>query len=791
MISNMKKRFAKGSIQRMFIFLLFSVSTIGTSNNLALAQSISGVVVDEMNKPLEFANVILLSPKDSAFLQGTVSNEAGSFQLPALENRAYLLKVSSVGYETVCRESKAGNAGKIQLLPFAVMLDEAIVTGKLPTYQLKGDALITHVQNSLLRQAGTANDVLKHIPGIQGKEGELTVFGKGTPLIFINGREVHDLSELDQLSSEEIQKVELITSPGARYGADVKSVIRIKTVKPVGEGFGFDTRTTMGQAENTDFIQQLNVNYRYKKLDIFGNFNYNHNNSIHRSIVEQQVFIDTLWTQKNTMYNNRRNNNYKSDLGFNYLLSEKNAIGIRYSIDASPRDKSWTTTNSDVWADGLFYDKWKGNSYDETQKAPAHRINTYYNGESGKLTIDFNADVVWNETEKNSFANEISQEFQDREVTSFNKVQNRLYAGKLIFSYPLVGGSLSAGFEYTATRRNDMFSNPQQILPSTDSKIKEDKISTFAEYSRMTKVGVLNLGVRYEHVASNYFELGKKVEEQSRTYNNLFPNLSFATRIGKVQAQLSYTSKTQRPGYYELRSNMDYMNRYTYQSGNPYLRPSTVHDLTLAGTYKWIQFMASYKRHKDAIIYSAEQYEENPAITLVTHRNFDKMDVFSAYLVAAPLIGCWQPQLTVGLQKQWMNLEYNGEIIQLNAPMPIARMDNRIKLPKGFVLSVDMDYTGKGDYQNVHLTNTQFVINAGITKSFVNDRLSFNIQGIDLTRGRKDGNLLFNKQMHLYQYNKYDTREVRFTIRYKFNTTKSKYKGTGAAGDEIRRLSYH
>lgn len=784
----MKKRFAKKAIQRMFIIFLLFVSSINASNSQVLAQSISGVVVDDTNKPLEFANVILLSPRDSAFLQGTVSNEKGKFQLPAHESETYLLKVSSVGYETVYRESNIGDIGKIQLLSLAVMLNEAVVTGKIPTYQLKGDALVTHVQNSLLRQAGTANDVLKHIPGIQGKEGELTVFGKGTPLIFMNGREIRDLSELDQLSSEEIQKVELITNPGARYGAEVKSVIRIRTVKPVGEGFGFDTRTTMAQSENTDFIQQLNANYRYKKLDIFGSFNYSHNNYIHRSIVEQQVFVDTLWTQKNTQYNNSRSNNYKGNLGFNFMLSEKHAIGTRYSIGVSPRDKSWTTTSSDVWADGLFYDKWKGNSYDDTQRLPSHQINTYYNGEAGKLTIDFNTDIVWNKTEKNSFAGETSQEFQYREVTSLNKVRNRLYAGKLILSYPLVGGSLSGGSEYAATRRNDLFSNPQQILPSTDSKIKENKISAFAEYSRMTKIGALNLGVRYEHVTSDYFELDKKIKEQSRTYDHIFPNLSFATRIGKVQAQLSYTSKTQRPSYYELRSNMDYMNRYTYQSGNPLLRPSIVHDLTLAGTYKWIQFMASYKRHKDAIIYSAEQYEENPAITLVTHRNFDKMDVLSAYLVLAPVIGCWQPQLTVGMQKQWMNLEYNGEMIRLNTPMPIAQMNNHFKLPKGFILSVDMDYTGKGDYQNVRLTNTQFVVNAGITKSFFNDRLSLNLQGMDLTHGRKDGNLLFNKQMQLYQYNTYDTREVRITLRYKFNTAKSKYKGTGAAGDEIRRL---
>ena len=121
---------------------------------------------------------------------------------------------------------------------------------------------------------------------------------------------------------------------------------------------------------------------------------------------------------------------------------------------------------------------------------------------------------------------------------------------------------------------------------------------SFAEYNRFIKIAYLNIGLRYEHISSEH------------SYSNFFPNISLATQIGKFQTQLSYTTKIKRPFYNQLSSNMRYMNRFTYMSGNPDLKPETIHDLTLSGSYKWLQFMISYQREKDAILYITEQYEK-------------------------------------------------------------------------------------------------------------------------------------------------------------------------------------
>ena len=135
------------------------------------------------------------------------------------------------------------------------ILEGVVITAKRPDYQIKDGNLVTRIENSLLSKSGTGNDVLKHIPGIQEKEGKFTVFGKGTPIIYINGREIRDLSELDRLSSTEIRQVEVVTNPGARYKANAKAVIRIKTVRQSGDGIGIDIRSTWGQSENS----RLNV----------------------------------------------------------------------------------------------------------------------------------------------------------------------------------------------------------------------------------------------------------------------------------------------------------------------------------------------------------------------------------------------------------------------------------------------------------------------------------------------------------------------------------------------------
>lgn len=142
-----------------------------------MAQSITGKVVDTKGEPLAFANVVLLNRQDSAFVKGAVSGEDGSFSIDSVCNGG-IIKVTSVGYKTICKDCEGENVGVIKMEEDSKMLGEVVVKSSRPVIAIKGNALVTTVVNSQLSHAGTANDVLRQVPMVTGRDGNFEVFGK-------------------------------------------------------------------------------------------------------------------------------------------------------------------------------------------------------------------------------------------------------------------------------------------------------------------------------------------------------------------------------------------------------------------------------------------------------------------------------------------------------------------------------------------------------------------------------------------------------------------------------------
>ena len=758
-------------------FLLFSIQA-----------QLKGTLIDEDQQPIEFANIALYSLPDSVMITGAVSDEKGGFTLNGngTDTVNAFLKISFIGYETQTVPAIDGQT--IVMIAEAFTLNEVVINGNLPKIRLRNDALVTTVQHSVLSKAGTANDVLKRLPSLTGDDGEFSVFGKGEAKIYINNREMRNVSELDILNSADIKDVEIVNNPGARYDASVKAVIRINTVRKVGDGFGFDVRSSFWQSQKTHLTQQLNANYRKNGWDIFGTFKYNRSPFIQESKMTQNTYVDTLWTQMNTIDFETLRHTLTAVAGVNYEISLKHYMGIKYTHTAFPSSNRLSELNSTVYADGVFYDNW--NSVEERMEnhKPSHRLNTYYSGSIGDLKLDFNADFYKGTTVSNAVVTETSQEYDDRKVRSENSVNNRLVASKLVLSYPLLGGQLLAGNEFAYTDRKDEYTNDLNIVPSSNTAVKEQNNSFFAQYSRLTPIGQLGAGLRYESVQSDYFEKGVKVDEQSRHYDQWFPNFSFATQLKELQLQLSYTAKTNRPTYRQLSNNVTYGNRFTLQTGNSQLISSTIHDVTLLGRWKFLQLMMSYKNQKNAAILWAEQLEGNQAVTLIAYRNLDKLPTLSTFITASPTFGFWSPQASAGFVKQWLTITSSDVPVVLNKPLPVALLNNSFSLPKNLLLTLDMRFQGRGDFQNIYLSKNEFTVNIGLTKSFINDQLQVSIKGHDVFKGKNEGNLLYNHQMDLHQITWYDSRKAELTVRYKFNSAKSKYKGTGAGQKEINRL---
>ena len=153
-----------------------------------MAQNITGKVMNTKGEPLAFANVVLLNRTDSAFVKGAVSGEDGSFAIDSSCNGG-IIKVTSVGYKTICKDCTGENVGIIKMEEDSKMLGEVVVKSSRPVTAIKGNALVTTVANSQLSHAGTANDVLRQVPMVTGRDGNFEVFGKGTPLIYTSVRD--------------------------------------------------------------------------------------------------------------------------------------------------------------------------------------------------------------------------------------------------------------------------------------------------------------------------------------------------------------------------------------------------------------------------------------------------------------------------------------------------------------------------------------------------------------------------------------------------------------------------
>ena len=442
---------------------------------------------------------------------------------------------------------------------------------------------------------------------------------------------------------------------------------------------------------------------------------------------------------------------------------------------------------ADVTANGQFFDHLDNSIYESEKYNMPHTLNMYYNGQVGGTSIDFNSDYVFSKQRKWQYNDEVSQEQQSRTVTSQSVVRNQLCATKLVLSWDLWGGNLQVGTEFDHTRRHDDYINPEQIVPTTFTEQKENNYILFAEYARPLPFGQLMLGLRNENVATDYYNQGVRIAEQSRNYHHLFPSVGLMAQAGQVQLMANYSAKVKRPYYHELSSSVTYANRFTWQSGNPLLKPAIRHNASLMAMYRWVTFMLEYKHTDDIIVNVGKEVPGNESVTWLYNENVDKVDAVQLVVTLAPSFGLYQPALTMGMLKEWMKIPLPTGFISPERPIYFVQFNNNFRLTPTLTASADFMFTSKGDQENVSLTRATNVLDLSLTKTFLDDRLSVKVGGTNLLNSQQHVALYYGKRS-LHQQNRHDSRELELTVRYKFNAAQSKYRGTGAGDDEKARL---
>ena len=400
--------------------------------------------------------------------------------------------------------------------------------------------------------------------------------------------------ELKQLKSTDIKSVDVITSPGAKYNAEVGAVIRIKTKKHQGDGVSVEAYSQVKYNEKWTTYDDATVKYRTGGLEIFGvgvfqNNNHSEDNTLTTDTRANGNLIHISQYAPNSFWYT----NLSGKVGGNYDLNDSTSLGMTYELSGSPYESGDAHTTQTIMRNGKQEGTISQYMSRKDKDGPSHEANVYFVGKLGRLGIDFNGSYLWNKSSIDMLSQERSDDLPDRDVTTHSERRSHMLAGKLVLTYPVWHGELSAGTEMTHSNSHGIYHNIEQIVRSSDDEIKEGNISGFAEYHLQLDNWNFCAGLRYEAVTSDYYSFGQYQKEPSRRYHDLFPNLSVGWQKNKWGIQLGYNKRISRPGYYQLNSNIQYDNRYQYEGGNPLLRPTIKQNLDLNVTYSWRPSLAS------------------------------------------------------------------------------------------------------------------------------------------------------------------------------------------------------
>ena len=339
---------------------------------------LTGTIIDEQDQPVAYANIAILNPADSTLITGGVSNESGYFAIP-YEQPTVLARISYVGYKTVYKICEQSEMGTIRMQMDNYALKGVTVKGNRPLYTSTEKGLLVSIQGTPFEQFGSATEMLSHLP-LMMSNGEIA--GHGKPEIYINNKKVRNEEELNRLRADEILSAEIITSPGAEYGAEVTSVIRLKTIRKTGEGWSGNFSAAYRQGKEYYANGNAALNYRARNgMDFFARGFMTSNNQVINATANDQLQASSTWNfQKETTFLNRYNY-YFADFGWNWEISEKHSLGLTYTANNYITDATGSIeTDEEVWRDGQFKEAETNKTITSLKPWMEHSVNEALDG---------------------------------------------------------------------------------------------------------------------------------------------------------------------------------------------------------------------------------------------------------------------------------------------------------------------------------------------------------------------------------------------------------------------------
>ena len=744
-----------------------------------------GRIVDERGNAAEYATIALLSPIDSTIVGHGVSNENGSFVIPC-NSRKVLARITYIGYKTVNRIYNNTDMGIIKLQPKTMIVKGVVVKGDRPQYKILSGGMEVAVEHTLLSKMANTFDVLSLLPRVSVDGQKISVFGKGTPIVYINNKRVNDNNEIVNITPDNIKSISVITSPGAEYDAEVESVIRIRTKERRANGFSLRADAFGKYNKWMSDYELISARYQTKKFEIANSL---WTMGTHDG--EENNLITDIYLPDKHYYNDQlihldTNNRFLSEkLSADYSLNDSNSIGGSYRYYGMFKGRTNSVSRQDVLLNGMA----QGSiDQDEVMKPflSLHQADIYYVGKVGHVGVDFNATYYAVKNRRNDECFESSKELGYQEVHSSNRQNSDMWAGKLAVNIPLWKGNVSVGTEMSKTDSHGTFLNEEQLVPSTKTDIHERNIAGFAQYGLVLSKWTVGLGVRYENIVRDYLSDGVKQDDVSRKYNNFFPNLSVSWNKGNWNWQLNVNEKIHRPSYRQLGNFMQFDNRFLYEGGNPTLQPEKVFNVEAMMLYKWLNVSVGYKYLKDVMewtkyIYPGKEFAYNTSL------NFDHKQLLYASVNVSPKLGIFRPTWGFNYNQQFFDTRKYGASKALSKPLLSCSLNNN------FALSETMNAAIRLNASTTHadgflMMKSGYSVNLQFDKSFANRTWIIYLSANDIFKTTKERWTMYGQgsgtTKDCYNY----TRSISLQVTYNFNAKRSKYKGTGAGNEEKRRL---
>lgn len=783
------------------VLILFSTTVMGQS-------SIKGTITDATG-PLGFVNVVLHSLPDSSTVTVVASNEDGTYIFEELETGSYYVESLMLSYEDLRSEAFELKDEEVtvdmKMVEETNMLNTVEITARVPLMEQKADRLVVNIAKSLTTVTGSLLDVMKKVPGMIVVNGKLNMAGNSTVTILINGRSTQYLdmeSLLREMPSDNIEKIEVITQPGAEYeAAGTGPIINIVLKNNKMYGMNGNVYVGGGKGETVKKSAGINLSYRHGLINLYGSAGYSHNRGNERFLLDR-VIGETVYKQLNTTPFDPKT--FRFNIGADYYISDNQEIGLSVKRTTSVGDR--LQTNISEILSPIDEDVRSFNTMNEVDRSWEFlSADAYYTIklDTNGHRLEFDMNVSQFDTEKNNLISSIETNGRPNDFldTRYGQPGNtKFWVGKMDYTLPIHENiELKTGAKYTDATidnnfKSEFFKEGEWNFNTGESNhylFDETIAAGYAKFNINLDNWQMTAGLRYENSKSTGYSITLD-STINRDIRKFFPSASISRKIaGPISAALAYSYRINRPSYTTLNPFVLVLDPLTSERGNTNLRPELTHSGKFTLTYEGQPFFnLEYRDTKDVIVYVTEQ-DDATGEASATNVNLDHLKQYSGMFVL-PLdmfISGISGYTGVIANYNKYDSDYLNETFDRSKLSITSFLQLNFGLPYGISAEVSGWYVSGGQDGIIdfgHMYGSEF----GIQKKFFDDKLSVNLSWSDPIYRYWNGNLNYSNMQAMME-SQWETNVVEMRISYKFGNQhlKKKKKRQGGATSIIQRAS--